>query len=213
MMNIWRHHEGVPLDVAAIFDPFGNAVHTALSFPVLGEDVLVTGAGPIGIMAAAVAEHAGARYTVITDVNPYRLELARKMGVTLAVDAREKKLADVQKQLGMTEGFDVGLEMSGNPAAFADMLANMSHGAKIAMLGIPSAPMPIDWNTVIFNMLTIKGIYGREMYETWYKMTVMLQSGLDISPVITHRFHYSEYEKGFAAMTSGESGKVVLNWE
>jgi len=213
MTNIWRHHEGVPLDVAAIFDPFGNAVHTALSFPVLGEDVLVTGAGPIGIMAAAVAVHAGARYTVITDVNPYRLDLARKMGVTRAIDVREQKLGDVQKELGMTEGFDVGLEMSGNPAGFRDMLANMSHGARIAMLGIPSGEMAIDWNTVIFNMLTIKGIYGREMYETWYKMTVMLESGLDISPIITHRFHYTEYEKGFEAMMSGCSGKVVLSWE
>ncbi len=213
MTNIWRHHESVPLDVAAIFDPFGNAVHTALSFPVLGEDVLVTGAGPIGIMAAAVAMHAGARFTVITDVNPYRLDLARQMGVTRAVDIRSTTLRDVQKELGMTEGFDVGLEMSGNPAGFRDMLANMSHGAKIAMLGIPSEPMSIDWNTVIFNMLTIKGIYGREMYETWYKMTVMLQSGLDIEPVITHRFHYTEFEKGFEAMMSGCSGKVVLNWE
>jgi len=213
MTNIWRHHESVPLDVAAIFDPFGNAVHTALSFPVLGEDVLVTGAGPIGIMAAAVAMHAGARFTVITDVNPYRLDLARKMGVTRAVDIRSTTLRDVQKELGMTEGFDVGLEMSGNPAGFRDMLANMSHGAKIAMLGIPSEPMSIDWNTVIFNMLTIKGIYGREMYETWYKMTVMLQSGLDIEPVITHRFHYTEFEKGFEAMMSGCSGKVVLNWD
>ena len=213
MTNIWRHHESVALDVAAIFDPFGNAVHTALSFPVLGEDVLVTGAGPIGIMAAAVAVHAGARYTVITDVNPYRLELARKMGVTRAVNVRESTLAETQKELGMTEGFDVGLEMSGNPAAFREMLANMSHGARIAMLGIPSEPMSIDWNTVIFNMLTIKGIYGREMYETWYKMTVMLQSGLDISPVITHRFPYTEFEQGFAAMISGNSGKVVLNWE
>jgi threonine 3-dehydrogenase len=213
MTNIWRHHEFVALDVGAIFDPFGNAVHTALSFPVLGEDVLVTGAGPIGIMAAAVAVHAGARYTVITDVNPYRLELARKMGVTRAVDVRESTLAETQKELGMTEGFDVGLEMSGNPAAFREMLANMSHGARIAMLGIPSEPMSIDWNTVIFNMLTIKGIYGREMYETWYKMTVMLQSGLDIGPVITHRFPYTEFELGFAAMISGNSGKVVLNWE
>ena len=213
MTNIWRHHEGVPLDVAAIFDPFGNAVHTALSFPVLGEDVLVTGAGPIGIMAAAVARHAGARYTVITDVNDYRLELARKLGVTRAVNVRTTKLGDVQKELGMSEGFDVGLEMSGNPAGFREMLGNMSHGAKIAMLGIPSEPMSIDWNTVIFNMLTIKGIYGREMYETWYKMTVMLQSGLDISPVVTHRFHYTEYEKGFDAMKSGCSGKVVLSWE
>jgi threonine 3-dehydrogenase len=213
MTNIWRHHESVPLDVAAIFDPFGNAVHTALTFPVLGEDVLVTGAGPIGIMAAAVARHAGARYTVITDVNPYRLDLARKLGVTLAVDVRETTLQDVQKQLGMTEGFDVGLEMSGNPAAFRDMIANMSHGARIAMLGIPSGEMSMDWHTVIFNMLTIKGIYGREMYETWYKMTVMLQSGLDITPVITHRFPYTEFERGFEAMLSGNSGKVVLSWE
>jgi threonine 3-dehydrogenase len=213
MTNIWRHHESVPLDVAAIFDPFGNAVHTALTFPVLGEDVLVTGAGPIGIMAAAVARHAGARYTVITDVNPYRLDLARKLGVTLAVDVRETSLPDVQKQLGMTEGFDVGLEMSGNPAAFRDMIANMSHGARIAMLGIPSGEMSMDWHTVIFNMLTIKGIYGREMYETWYKMTVMLQSGLDITPVITHRFPYTEFERGFEAMLSGNSGKVVLSWE
>ena len=212
MTNIWRHHESVPLDVAAIFDPFGNAVHTALTFPVLGEDVLITGAGPIGIMAAGVARHAGARYTVITDVNPYRLELARKLGVTLAVDVRETSLGDVQKQLGMTEGFDVGLEMSGNPAAFRDMIANMSHGARIAMLGIPSEEMSIDWHTVIFNMLTIKGIYGREMYETWYKMTVMLQSGLDITPVITHRFPYTEFERGFEAMLSGNSGKVVLSW-
>ncbi len=213
MTNIWRHHDGIPLDIGAIFDPFGNAVHTALSFPVLGEDVLVTGAGPIGIMAAAVAVHAGARYTVITDVNEYRLDLARKMGVTRAVNVRQSKLADIQKELGMTEGFDVGLEMSGNPAGFRDMLSNMSHGAKIAMLGIPSEPMSIDWNTVIFNMLTIKGIYGREMYETWYKMTVMLQSGLDIGPIVTHRFHYTEFEKGFEAMMSGCSGKVVLNWE
>ena len=213
MTNIWRHHESVPLDVAAIFDPFGNAVHNALSFPVLGEDVLITGAGPIGIMAAAVARHAGARYTVITDVNPYRLALARKLGVTLAVDVREATLPEVQKQLGMTEGFDVGLEMSGNPDAFRDMIANMSHGARIAMLGIPSEEMSIDWHTVIFNMLTIKGIYGREMYETWYKMTVMLQSGLDITPVITHRFPYTEFERGFEAMLSGNSGKVVLSWE
>ena len=213
MTNIWRHNEKVPLDVASIFDPFGNAVHTALSFPVLGEDVLVTGAGPIGIMAAAVARHAGARYVVITDVNPYRLELARKVGVTMAVNIRETKLPDVQKQLGMTEGFDVGLEMSGNPAGFRDMLANMSHGARIAMLGIPNGEMAIDWNTVIFRMLTIKGIYGREMYETWYKMTVMLESGLDINPVITHRYHYTEFEKGFEAMISGCSGKVVLSWD
>jgi threonine 3-dehydrogenase len=213
MTNIWRHHESIDLDVASIFDPFGNAVHTALSFPVLGEDVLVTGAGPIGIMAAAVARHAGARYTVITDLNPYRLALAEKLGVTRAVDVRQSKLPDVQRELGMTEGFDVGLEMSGNASAFRDMLANMSHGARIAMLGIPESELAIDWRTVIFRMLTIKGIYGREMYETWYKMTVMLQSGLDISPLITHRYHYTDFEKGFEAMCSGNSGKVVLNWE
>jgi threonine 3-dehydrogenase len=213
MTNLWRHHEGIDLDVAAIFDPFGNAVHTALSFPVLGEDVLITGAGPIGIMAAAVARHAGARYTVITDINPYRLELARKLGVTLAVNVREQTLPGVQKQLGMSEGFDVGLEMSGSPAGFRDMLANMSHGARIAMLGIPPEDMAIDWRTVIFHMLTIKGIYGREMYETWYKMSVMLQSGLDIGPVITHRFPYTDFEKGFEVMSSGNSGKVILSWD
>jgi len=213
MTNIWRHHESVPLDIAAIFDPFGNAVHTALQFPVLGEDVLITGAGPIGIMAAAVAKHAGARYTVITDLNPYRLELARKLGVTRAVDVRETRLADVQKELGMTEGFDVGLEMSGSEAALRDMLANMSHGAKIAILGIPTREMSIDWRTVIFNMLTIKGIYGREMYETWYKMTVMLESGLDIGPIVTHRYHYTEFEKAFEVMASGCAGKVILNWD
>jgi threonine 3-dehydrogenase len=213
MTNVWPVHASIPLDIAAIFDPFGNAVHTALSFPVLGEDVLVTGAGPIGIMGAAVAAHAGARYTVITDVNPYRLELARKMGVTRAVDVRHTKLEDVQKELGMTEGFDVGMEMSGSPAGFRDMLANMAHGGKIAMLGLPSEDISIDWRTVIFNMLTIKGVYGREMYETWYKMTVMLQSGLDIAPIITHRFPYAEFEKGFEAMVSGCSGKVVLSWD
>ena len=213
MTNTWVHSPGIEPDVASIFDPFGNAVHTALSFPVLGEDVLITGAGPIGIMGAAVVRHAGARYVVITDVNEYRLELARKMGVTLAVNPTRQNLKDVRKQLGMTEGFDVGLEMSGNASAFRDMLANMSHGARIAMLGIPEKEMAIDWNTVVFSMLTIKGIYGREMYETWYKMTVMLQSGLDIRPVITHRFHYTEFQKGFDAMLSGQSGKVILNWK
>jgi threonine 3-dehydrogenase len=212
MTNVWHHHADIDRDVASIFDPFGNAVHTALSFPVLGEDVLICGAGPIGIMAAAVVRHAGARYVVITDVNPYRLELARKMGVTLAIDVRESSIADAQKTLGMVEGFDVGLEMSGNPSAFRDMLANMCHGGKIAMLGIPTDEMAIDWNTVVFNMLTIKGIYGREMYETWYKMTVMLQSGLQIDPVITHRLHYTEFEAGIAAMSKGESGKVILSW-
>jgi len=213
MTNVWVHNNGIDRDVASIFDPFGNAVHTALSFPVLGEDVLITGAGPIGIMAAAIVRHAGARYVVITDLNDFRLDLARKMGVTLAVNPREKNLKDVQKELGMHEGFDVGLEMSGNPSAFRDMLANMSHGAKIAMLGIPEKEMAIDWNTVIFSMLTIKGIYGREMYETWYKMTVMLESGLDIKPIITHRFHYTDFEKGFEVMKSGMSGKVILNWK
>jgi threonine 3-dehydrogenase len=212
MTNVWHHDPAIDRDVAAIFDPFGNAVHTALSFDVLGEDVLITGAGPIGIMAAAVVRHAGARHVVITDVNPYRLDLARKMGVSLAVDVREGSVAAAQKRLGMKEGFDVGLEMSGNPAAFRDMLANMCHGGKIAMLGIPEKEMAIDWNLVIFNMLTIKGIYGREMYETWYKMTVMLQSGLDIRPVITHRYPYTEYQEGFKQMMTGQTGKVILNW-
>ena len=213
MTNVWHHRDDIDRDVAAIYDPFGNAVHTSLSFPVLGEDVLITGAGPIGIMAAAVVKHAGARYVVITDVNEYRLELARKMGVTVALNVSMGNLTDVQHQLGMKEGFDVGLEMSGNPQAFRDMLANMSHGGKIAMLGIPSEQIAIDWNTVVFNMLTIKGIYGREMYETWYKMAVMLESGLNILPVITHRFHYTEFERGFEAMISGCSGKVVLDWK
>ncbi len=212
MTNIWHHHEGIDLDVASIFDPFGNAVHTALQFPVLGEDVLITGAGPIGIMAAAVVRQAGARYVVITDLNEARLDLARKMKVDLAVNVKEMTVADAQKKLGMREGFDVGLEMSGNPAAFREMLNNMCHGGKIAMLGIPSTDMAIDWNKVIFNMLTIKGIYGREMFETWYKMSVLVQSGLDIAPVITHRFDYKDFEKGFAAAKTGSSGKVVLKW-
>ena len=212
MTNVWHHQAGIDLDVASIFDPFGNAVHTALSFPLLGEDVLITGAGPIGIMAAAVAHHAGARFVVITDQNEYRLALAKRMGATVAHDIRQGKLADVQKQLGMREGFDIGLEMSGSPAAFRDMIDNMCHGGRIAMLGIPPDQMAIDWNKVVFNMLTIKGIYGREMYETWYMMTVMLQSGLDLKPVITHRFPFAEFEQGFAAMLSGQSGKVILNW-
>jgi len=212
MTNIWRHDPQIDQSVAAIFDPFGNAVHTALAFDVLGEDVLVTGAGPIGIMAAAVVRHAGARKVVITDVNPYRLELARRVGVTLAVNPRETPLREVQKQLGMKEGFDVGLEMSGNAAAFREMLANMCHGGRIAMLGIPPNEMAIDWNTVIFNMLTIRGIYGREMYETWYKMTVMLESGLDIRSVITHELPYRDFQQGFDVMSTGQSGKVVLHW-
>ena len=211
MTNIWRHHAGIDQEVAAIFDPFGNAVHTALSFPVLGEDVLITGAGPIGIMAIPVARHAGARHIVVTDMNPYRLDLAKRMGATLAVNPAETSLAEAQKQLGMLEGFDVGLEMSGNPAALKDMIANMSHGGKIAILGIPAKEMPMDWKQVIFNMITIKGIYGREMYDTWYKMSVMIESGLDISPVITHRFAFEDFQKGFDAMISGQTGKVVLD--
>ena len=212
MTNVWHHHESINRDVASIFDPFGNAVHTALTFPVLGEDVLITGAGPIGVMATAVVRHAGARHVVVTDLNPYRLELAKKMGATLVLDVREQSVCDAQEQLGMSEGFDVGLEMSGSAAAFREMLANMCHGGRIAMLGIPEEEMAIDWNAVVFNMLTIKGIYGRQMYETWYKMTVMLQSGLDINPVITHRLHYSEFEQAFEVMMSGKSGKVLLNW-
>jgi threonine 3-dehydrogenase len=212
MTNVWAHDPSIPRDVQAIFDPFGNAVHTALQFDVLGEDILITGAGPIGIMAASVVRHAGARNVVVTDVNPYRLELARLLGATFTVDVRHHSIENAQKELGMKEGFDIGLEMSGNPDAFRDMLANLCHGGKIAMLGIPTREIAIDWNTVVFNMITIKGIYGREMYETWYKMTVMLQSGLDISPVITHHYDFRDFEKGFAAMKSGESGKVVLTW-
>ncbi|HEY4416086.1 MAG TPA: L-threonine 3-dehydrogenase [Verrucomicrobiae bacterium] len=212
MTNVWHHRPNVDLDVASIFDPFGNAVHTALSFPVLGEDVLITGAGPIGIMAVAIAKHAGARHIVITDVNDYRLDLARQMGATVALNVKTGNLADVQQQLGLKEGFDVGLEMSGNPAAFNSMIDNMCHGGKIAMLGIPSEPIAIDWNKVVFNMLTIKGIYGREMYETWYMMSVMLESGLKLKPVITHRFHYTDFEQGFQAMLAGHCGKVILNW-
>jgi threonine 3-dehydrogenase len=212
MTNVWHHDPAIDRDVAAIFDPFGNAVHTALQFPVLGEDVLITGAGPIGLMAAAVVRHAGARHVVITDVNPYRLELARKMGVTVALDVREGTVTDTQAKLGMKEGFDVGLEMSGNPAALHDMLGNMAHGGRIAMLGLPDEPFPIDWNTVIFDQLTIRGVYGRQMYETWYMMTVMLQSGLDITPVITHRFPADRFEEAFAAIRTGETGKVLLDW-
>jgi threonine 3-dehydrogenase len=212
MSNIWRHNPGIDKEVAAIFDPFGNAVHTALSFPVTGEDVLITGAGPIGIMSIPVVRHAGARHVVITDMNPFRLDLARKMGATLAVNPNETPLAEVQKQLHMAEGFDVGLEMSGNPAALRDMIANMSHGGKIALLGIPAKESQMDWRQVIFTMITIKGIYGREMYETWYKMSVMLESGVDISPIITHRFDHTEFEKGFEAMMSGKTGKVILDW-
>jgi threonine 3-dehydrogenase len=212
MTNVWHHRNGIERDVAAIFDPFGNAVHTALSFDVLGEDVLITGAGPIGVMAVGIVRHAGARHIVITDVNDYRLALAKKMGATVALNVKSDNLPDVQRQLGMKEGFDVGLEMSGNPSALRDMIDNMAHGGKIALLGIPSEPIAVDWNKIVFNMLTLKGIYGREMYETWYKMTVMLESGLDILPVITHRLHYTDFEEGFAAMLNGDCGKVVLSW-
>ena len=212
MTNVWHHREGVDEEVASIFDPFGNAVHTALAFSVLGEDVLITGAGPIGLMAIPVVKHAGARHVVVTDVNPYRLDLARRMGATVALDARNGRLDEVQRQLGLKEGFDVGLEMSGDATAFRGLIDAMCHGGKIALLGIPPADIAINWHKVIFNMLTLKGIYGREMYETWYQMSVMLESGLDIRPVITHRFHFSEFEQGFAAMESGRCGKVVLDW-
>ena len=209
--NVWHCDPRVSMDVLTCFDPFGNAVHTALSFDMVGEDVLITGAGPIGSMAVAVAKHAGARYVVITDINPYRLELARKMEPTLALDVRSEKIENAVKKLGMKEGFDIGLEMSGSPDAFKSMLANMCHGGKIALLGI----MPytaIDWDCVVFNGLTILGIYGRKMFETWYKTTMLIQKGLDITPLITHRFHYSEYLKAFEIMSSGRSGKVILDW-
>lgn len=213
MTNVWYCQNDIPLDIISCFDPLGNATHTALSFDLLGEDVLITGAGPIGIMAAAIAKHAGARYVVITDVNPYRMELAKKMGATLVLDARKDTLEDAMNQLGMKEGFDVGMEMSGNSNAFMDMLKVMCHGGKIAMLGIMADKAAIDWDYVVFNGLTIKGIYGREMFETWYKMTMMLMSGLDITPVITHRFDYKDFQEGFEIMASGKSGKIVLDWE
>ncbi|EPJ49706.1 MAG: L-threonine 3-dehydrogenase [Osedax symbiont Rs2] len=213
MANVWEHRPGIDLDVAAMFDPFGNAVHTALQFDLFSEDVLITGAGPIGAMAAAVCKQAGARHIVITDLNPKRLAMAKALGATRTVDVRTENLADVQKQLGMTEGFDVGLEMSGSPVAFNDMIKNMCHGGKISLLGIPSEEQATDWNTVIFNMLTIKGIYGREMYETWYKMSAMIENGLDISSIITHRLHFSEFQQGFDAMLSGDAGKVILDWQ
>jgi threonine 3-dehydrogenase len=211
--NVWRHPADIDLDVAAIFDPFGNAVHTTLTFPVLGEDVLITGAGPIGLMAAIVARHAGARHVVVTDVSPYRLDLARQIGVTLAADVATVSVAEAMSKLGMREGFDVGLEMSGKPAALREMLGSMTHGGKVALLGLPTDEFGIDWAHLVTNMITIKGIYGRQMFETWYEMSVLTQSGVDISPVITHRFPSSEYEAAFATVRSGECGKVVLNWE
>jgi threonine 3-dehydrogenase len=211
--NAFKIPDNISDELASIFDPFGNAVHTALSFDLVGEDVLITGAGPIGIMAAAVAKHVGARHVVITDVNEYRLELARKMGATRAVNVANEKLEDVMTDLGMTEGFDIGLEMSGVPSAFNSMLNNMNHGGKIAMLGIPPSDMAVDWNQVIFKGLVIKGIYGREMFETWYKMASLLQSGLDLSPIITHTFSVDDFQKGFDTMGSGQSGKVILDWQ
>jgi threonine 3-dehydrogenase len=211
--NVWYCDASIPLDVIACFDPLGNAVHTALSFDILGEDVLVTGAGPIGCMAVAVARHAGARHIVVTDVNPYRLKLAEAAGASMTVEVGKDDLSEVKEQLGMKEGFDVAMEMSGNPAALATIIENMCHGGKIALLGILSRTSDFDWNKVIFNGLTLKGIYGREMFETWYKMSSMIQSGLNIEPLITHRFHYTEFEEGFRVMASGMSGKVILNWD
>lgn len=210
--NAYKIPKSIPDEIAAIYDPFGNAVHTALSFDLVGEDVLITGAGPIGVMAAAIAKHVGARNIVVTDVNEYRLELARKMGATKAINASKKSLKDTMNELEMTEGFDVGLEMSGNGEAFRSMLESMNHGGKIAMLGIFSEPVSIDWSKVIFKGLHLKGVYGREMFETWYKMTALLQSGLDLSPMITHRFGIDDFQKGFDVMRSGQSGKVILNW-
>jgi threonine 3-dehydrogenase len=212
MTNIWHHAPGLDEDVAAIFDPFGNAVHTALAFPVLGEDVLVTGAGPIGCMAVAVARHAGARYIVVSDPNPYRRELAARMGATATVDPTAGGLDSIQRELGMTEGFDVALEMSGQAAALRALPPAMAHGGRIALLGIQTGEVPIDFTPIVFNMLTLKGIYGREMYESWYQMSVMVQSGLDIRPVITHRFSYRDFAEGFAVAASGDSGKVILDW-
>jgi threonine 3-dehydrogenase len=210
--NAWRHPPDIDLDVAAIFDPFGNAVHTVLTFPVLGEDVLITGAGPIGLMAAIVARHAGARHIAISDVSEYRLRLAEEIGVTLAANVAETSLTDVMAKLGMREGFDIGLEMSGKPTALQEMLSSMTHGGKIAMLGLPTEAFGIDWAHLVTNMITIKGIYGRQMFETWYEMSVLIQSGLDIAPVITHRFEAADFEKAFATVRSGRCGKVVLNW-
>ncbi|MEA2025614.1 MAG: L-threonine 3-dehydrogenase [Chloroflexota bacterium] len=212
MTNVWHHWDGIDEDVAAIFDPFGNAVHTALEFPVLGEDVLVSGAGPIGLMAIAIVLHAGARYVVVTEPNAYRRDLAQQMGATVVVDPAGTGLAEVQRDLGMVEGFDVVLEMSGNPSAIRDAIANMAHGGKLAQLGIPTEEITLDFNEIVFKMLTISGIYGREMYETWYKMSVMLKSGLDIAPAITHRFAFTDHEAAFEAARSGNSGKVLMDW-
>ncbi|MER5492632.1 L-threonine 3-dehydrogenase [Streptomyces sp. NPDC002454] len=210
--NVWVHRAPVDLDVAAVFDPFGNAVHTALTFPLVGEDVLITGAGPIGLMAAAVARHAGARNVVVTDVSPERLDLARKIGVSLALDVSTATVADGQRALGLREGFDVGLEMSGRPEALRDMIANMTHGGRIAVLGLPTEEFPVDWARIVTSMITLKGIYGREMFETWYAMSVLLEGGLDLAPVITGRYDYREHEAAFADAASGRGGKVILDW-
>lgn len=211
--NVWLHKEGIDLDVASLFDPFGNAVHTALQFDVLGEDVLIVGAGPIGMMAAAVCRHAGARHVVVSDINDERLAMARKLGATRTVNIARETIEQAKADLGMQEGFDVGLEMSGSEAGFASLIDNMCHGGKVAILGLPEKSPAIDWNKVIFNMLTLKGVYGREIFETWYKMSVFIESGLDLSPIITHRLPYRDFETGFEAMLSGEGSKVVLNWE
>ncbi|QID35489.1 L-threonine 3-dehydrogenase [Streptomyces albus] len=210
--NVWVHRTPVDPDIAAIFDPFGNAVHTALSFPLVGEDVLITGAGPIGLMAAAVARHAGARHVVVTDVSEERLDLARKVGASLALDVSDATVADGQRALGLREGFDVGLEMSGNPAALRDMIANMTHGGKIAMLGLPAEDFAVDWARIVTSMITLKGIYGREMFETWYAMSVLLEGGLDLSPVITGRYGYRDFEAAFDDAAGGRGGKVILDW-
>jgi threonine 3-dehydrogenase len=210
--NVWVHNPPIDLDLAAVFDPFGNAVHTALSFPLVGEDVLITGAGPIGLMAAAVCRHVGARFVVITDVSPPRLELAKRMGVDLAIDVSRQRVAEAQRELGMVEGFDVGLEMSGHPAALPEMLENMNHGGRIAVLGLPNGPIEIDWGKIVTHMITIKGIYGREMFETWYAMSAMLRSGLSIAPVITDRFPAEQWQEAFATTRAGRSGKVVIDW-
>lgn len=211
--NVWVHRHPVDPDLGAIFDPYGNAVHTALSFPLVGEDVLITGAGPIGLMAAAVARHVGARFVVITDVSPYRLELARSMGVDLALDVSRESIASAQQRLGMVEGFDVAMEMSGHPGALPEILANLNHGGRVAMLGLPSRPIEIDWGKVVSHMITIKGIYGREMFETWYAMSAMLRSGLDISSVVTHRFPADDWKAAFETARGGQCGKIVLDWE
>ena len=210
--NVWVHHQRIDPDLGAIFDPFGNAVHTALSFPLVGEDVLITGAGPIGLIAAQVCRHVGARFVVITDVSPYRLELAESMGVDLALDVSRETVASAQARLGMVEGFDVALEMSGHPTALPEIVANLNHGGRVAMLGLPAQPIELDWGKVVTHMITIKGIYGREMFETWYAMSAMLRSGLDISSVITHRFAAAEWAEAFATARGGQCGKVVIDW-